>query len=135
MGADVLDVERATDHRLERVIGGIALGDVELGVAQVVDARREAETEQVHQGKDMIGEARRVGVVFLDAQVGFVVQQAIEHVGRVAHADVDHLGVKRRVLVGDVGVESPSWAASILLVDMAGAFYLAACSEVLAVRR
>ncbi len=25
MGADVLDVERAADHRLERVIGGMAL--------------------------------------------------------------------------------------------------------------
>lgn len=44
-GADVLDVERAADHRLERVIGGIALRDVELGVAQVADARREAEAQ------------------------------------------------------------------------------------------
>ncbi len=50
MGADVLDVERAADHRLERVIGGIALRDVELGVAQVADARREAEAQEVHQG-------------------------------------------------------------------------------------
>jgi hypothetical protein len=94
MGADMLDVERAADHRLERVIGGFALGDVELGVAQVADARREAEAQQVHQRKDVIGEARRVGVVLLDAQVGLVVQQAIEHIGRVAHADIDHLGVK-----------------------------------------
>ena len=34
MGADVLDVERAADPRLEGVIGGFALGDVELGVAR-----------------------------------------------------------------------------------------------------
>ncbi len=80
MGADVLDVERAADHR-QRVIGGIALRDVELGVAQVADARREAEAQEVHQGEDVIGEARRVGVVLLDPQVGFVVQQAVEHVG------------------------------------------------------
>ena len=79
MGADVLDVERAADHRLERVIGGIALRDVELGVAQVADARREAEAQEVHQGEDVIGEARRVGVVLLDPQVGFVVQQAVGH--------------------------------------------------------
>lgn len=45
MGADVLDVERAADHRLERVIGGIALRDVELNCRQVADARREAEAQ------------------------------------------------------------------------------------------
>ena len=44
MGTDVLDVERTADHRLQPVIGGIALRDVELGVAQVADARREAES-------------------------------------------------------------------------------------------
>jgi hypothetical protein len=94
MGADMLDVERAADHRLERVIGGFALGNVELGVSQIADARREAEAQEVHQSKDMIGEARRVGVVFFDAQVGLVVQQAIEHIGGVAHADIYHLGVE-----------------------------------------
>ena len=135
MGADVLDVERAADHRFERVIGGIALRDVELGVAQVADARREAEAQEVHQGEDVIGEARRVGVMLLDPQVGFVVQQAVEHVGRVAHADVDDLGVERRVLVGDVGVERPPWAAPVFRVDVAGALGLAAGAEVLAVRR
>ncbi len=61
MGADVLDVERAADHGFQRVIGGVALRDVELGVAQVADARREAEAQEVHQGEDVIGEARRVG--------------------------------------------------------------------------
>ena len=42
---------------------------------RVADARREAEAQEVHQGEDVIGEARRVGVVLLDPQVGFVVQQ------------------------------------------------------------
>ncbi|MDX6711377.1 MAG: hypothetical protein QOH96_2393 [Blastocatellia bacterium] len=74
-------------------------------------------------------------VVLLDAQVGLVVQQAVEHVGRVAHADVDHFCVKRRILVGDMGVEGSSRTASILRVDMASAFCLAASSEILAVRR
>ena len=37
----------------------------------------------MHQGKDVIGEAGRVGVVLLDPQVGLVVQQAVEHIGVV----------------------------------------------------
>ncbi len=135
MGADVLDIERAADHRFQPVIGGVALRDVELGVAQVADARREAEAQQVHQTKDVIGEACRIGVVLLDAQIGFVVQQAVEHVGRVAHADVHDLGVERRVLVGDVGVERPPRAAAVFRVDVARALGLAAGTEVLAIRR
>ena len=83
----------------------------------------------------MIGEAGRVGVVLLDPQVGFVIQQAVEHVGRVAHADVHDLGVERRVLVGDMGVERPPWAAAVFRIDVAGALGLAAGAEVLAVRR
>ncbi len=60
--ADVLDVERAADHRLERVIGGIALRDVGVCVAQS-RMRGAKEAQEVHQGEDVIGEARRVGVV------------------------------------------------------------------------
>ncbi len=86
MGADVLDVERAADHvsarhRRRRPSGCRAW------CRPVADARREAEAE-VHQGEDVIGEARRAGVMLLDPQVGLVVQQAVEHVGRIAHADV-----------------------------------------------
>ena len=135
VGADVFDVERAADPRFQCLVGGIALWNVELGVAQVTDARREAEAQQVHQREDVIGEARRVGVVLLDAQVGFVVQQAVEHVGRVAHADIHHLGVERRVLVGDVGVERPPWAAAVLRVDVPRTLGLAAGSEILTVGR
>ncbi len=62
MGADVLDVERAADHRFQRLVGGIALRDVELGVAQVTNARGEAEAQQVHQREDVVREPCRVGV-------------------------------------------------------------------------
>ena len=89
----------------------------------------------MHQTKDVIGEACRIGVVLLDAQIGFVVQQAVEHVGRVAHADVHDLGGERRVLVGDMGVERPPWAAAVFRIDVAGALGLAAGTEVLAIRR
>ncbi len=85
MGTNSLDVQLvAANRRSECVVTGFTLRDEQLGVAQGADARREAEAQQMHEGKDMIGEARRVGVVLLDAQVGLVVQQAVEHVGRVA---------------------------------------------------
>ena len=58
MGADMLDVERAAERGFQRVIDG---------VTQVADARREAETQEVHQGEDVIREPCRVGVVLLDA--------------------------------------------------------------------
>ncbi len=62
----------------------------------------------MHQGKDVIGEAGRVGVVLLDPQVGLVVQQAVEHIGGIADADIHHAGAERRVLVGDMGIEGVS---------------------------
>ncbi len=35
----------------------------------------------MHQGKDMIGEIRVIGVMLPDFQVAFVVQQAIKNMG------------------------------------------------------
>ena len=58
----------------------------------------------------MIGEARRVGVVLLDPQIGLVIQKAIKHVSRVEHTDVDYLGAERRILIRDVGVIRPGSA-------------------------
>gem|GEM_PF-5430796 len=45
MGTDVLNVERAADHRFQCFISGIAFRDVKLGVAEVADSRREAEAQ------------------------------------------------------------------------------------------
>ena len=82
MGTNSLDVQPVTaNHRLERVMGGLPFGHEQLGIAQVADAQRESKAQQVHQTEHMVGAARRVGVVFLDAQVGLVVKQAIEHIG------------------------------------------------------
>ena len=136
MGANGLDVQPvAADHRLERVVTCLALWYEQLGIAQVADARREAKAQQVHQAEDVIGEACRIGVVFLDPQIGLVVQQAVKHVGRIAHADVNHLGTEGRVLVGDMGIKRPTRATAILRIDMPGALCLASGSEVLTVRR
>ena len=49
----------------------------------------------MHQGKDVIGEAGRVGVVLLDPQVGFVIQQAVERSGGDAKAQQNMENVTR----------------------------------------
>ena len=101
MGADVLDVQGAANHWAQCRVVLDAIRNIQLGFSEVADARCEAEAQQVHQGEDMIGEASRVSVVLLDPQVGLVVQQTVEHIGRVAHADIHHAGAERCVLVGD----------------------------------
>ncbi len=137
MGTNSLDVQLvAANRRSECVVTGFTLRDEQLGVARGADARREAEAQQMHEGKDMIGEARRVGVVLLDAQVGLVVQQAVEHVGRSSRARR-----RSRPWCGTArtgrrcACKTSARAAAIFRVDVPGALGLAAGAEVLAVRR
>ena len=87
----------------------------------------------MHEGEDVIGEASGIRVVLLDPQVGFMVQQAVEHVGGVSHTDVDDLGAEGRVLVRDVGIEELAGFGSVLWVDVAGALGLASGLEALPV--
>ena len=72
MSADGFEVEGPSDHGRKRRVFDLAARKVQPSVAQVADARREAETEQMHEGEDAIGEACRIGVVLLDPQVGFM---------------------------------------------------------------
>ena len=59
MSANSLDVQPvAANHRLECIVGSMALGNEQLGVAQVADARREPESQKVHQAEHMIGGLR-----------------------------------------------------------------------------
>jgi len=79
--ADRLEIECAFDHGFERLVLGLAFGDVEFRVAKVADTWSEAKTQKVHEGEDMIGEAGGVGVVLFDPQIGLVMQQTVEHIG------------------------------------------------------
>ena len=62
MGADRFDVDRTSDHRCQRLVLDLAVRKVELCIAQIADARCEAETDQMHLGEDMICEAGSVGI-------------------------------------------------------------------------
>ena len=67
----------------------------------------------------MIRESCGVGVVFFDLEVRLVVEQSIEHVRGISYGRGDYLGVKRRVLVGQVGVEEHSGFGDVTKVDLA----------------
>jgi hypothetical protein len=59
----------------------------------------------VTESEDVIGEAGGIGVMLLDPQLGLVMEQAIEHMCRIANGGVDDLGMGGCVLIGDVSVE------------------------------
>lgn len=66
----------------------------------------------------MVSEAGCVRIVFFNAQLGLVIQQAIQHVRGVAHRRIDDLGVKRRVLIGDVQKEQYTRFVAVLRVPI-----------------
>lgn len=69
MGAHMLDVQSASDHGLQPRIFPNCPGNLQLGIAQIADTRREAESQYMHEREHVVREAGRVRVVLLDAQV------------------------------------------------------------------
>jgi hypothetical protein len=92
MRPDVLDVDAATDEAgKRRVLLGVT-GAVKAFVCEVANARRETQTQQVHQRRHVAGKAGCIRIMFLNAQVGFVIQQAVQDVGGVTYRRVNDLG-------------------------------------------
>lgn len=88
----------------------------------------------MHEGEDVIGEARRIGVVLLDPQIRLMVKQTVEDIGGVPHPDVDDLGTEGRILIRDVGIEELAGLGSILGIDVACALGFSSGLESLPVR-
>lgn len=129
----MFSVDRAPDEGRQRRIIGLLSWDEQALVGQVADTRREPESQQVHQSEHVIRKTRRIGIVFLDAKIGFMVQEAIKHIGRIPDADIDDLRMKRRVLIGHVRVEENAGVAAIFRIDVAAAFGMSAGLEPLPV--
>ena len=122
------------DQTLQRRIAGRFLDDGEPLVGQVADARREPVAQEMAQREDVVGESAGVRVMLLDAKVGLVVEQAVEHVRGVADRGVDDLGMERGVLVGDVRVEGRAGIVPVPGVHFPPGLADAAGPEPLAVR-
>ncbi len=72
--------------------------------------------------RKMIREASSVGVVLGDPQIGLMIEQPVQDMRSIADRVGNDLGVKGRVLIGNVRVESHAWVVAILRVDLARRF-------------
>lgn len=60
---------RAANHRRHGRIVIWATGDIQLCFRKIANTRRESKPEQMHQGKDVVGEAVGIRVMLLDSQI------------------------------------------------------------------
>src|ERR1700692_4010586 len=79
--------------------------DIEPPIGQVANARREANPQEVAKAEDVIDRAGGIGVVLAAINRAFMVHQPVQNVRSLAGVRGDDLGIKRRVTVGDMGVE------------------------------
>jgi len=108
--------------------------DVQTAVADVPQTRREAEPQQGRHAEHVVGRAARVGEVLGDAQPAAVIEQAVQHMGRLRGGGGDHLGVEGTELVANMGVEGDARFAAMASVDVAEGFAMTAGAEELALR-
>ncbi len=74
----------------------------------------------MHKSENVVGEAGCVGVMLLDVQIRLVIEQTVEYIGGIPDADVDHLCVVRRELIGEMSVERPTRLSAIFWIDVPG---------------
>ena len=108
-------------------------GNRESFVGEIADAGCEAKDQQVAESEDVVCRTRGIGRVFFDPQIGPILKQTVEDVGRVANYGVDDFGMGRHVLLGDMRLEVDSWPIAILRIQLAGCFAAAAGAKALAV--
>jgi hypothetical protein len=130
---DDLRIDGAADHGAKCQPLRRLARHIKTFVRQVAYAMREAKAKQVTESKDVIGKAGGIGVVFLDPQLGLVIEQAIEHMRRVANGGIDDFGMEGCVLIGDVSVEGDARIIPIFRVHLASCFAAAARAVALAV--
>jgi hypothetical protein len=114
----VVDGDGSADQRLQNSRCLPTRQQVELPVFQITNPRRETETEQSAQAKNMVTRATGIRIVLLDGKA----KRAIDDVGRLAGGRGDHLGVVRAVLVGDMGVEGDARLVAVMGVHIADGF-------------
>ena len=96
------------------------LRQVQVLVLEITDAWREAEAKRRAQCKYVIGKTVGIRIVLFNAQFRFVVQQAVQHMRRIAYRRGDGLDVIRRVLIGNVCIEVNPGIGAVTQIDLPG---------------
>jgi hypothetical protein len=130
-----LTIDGSSDHRRQGGIDGAAIGDVEPAIGEIANARREPKPHEMAQAEDMIDRAGRVGVMLADFKATFVMQQAVQNIRGFAGVSRDHVGVERRIAIGDVRVEFHARLRAIFGVVIGAGLAMPAGLEKLAVGR
>ena len=80
----------------------------------VSDPWREAKAEQLEESEHQVGVAGGIGRVFFDPQVVVIVQDPIEHIGRLACGGGDQLGSVLDVLLRRPAVDRRAFIDEVL---------------------
>src|ERR1700689_4632733 len=83
----------------------------------------------------MIARPPSGGVMFLDRELRFVVEQAIKNIGRFALAWADRQDAEIAILVGEMAIEFRAWLAAVMKVHVASTCGAVAGAEELPVGR
>lgn len=83
----------------------------------------------------MIGSAAGVRVVRFDPRQRAVVQQAVEHVGRLMMGRRHHLDAVGAMLIGEMSIEAEAGVVPVAGVDLAGGIAALGGAKELAVGR
>ena len=132
---DPAKVDNASDQGIEGAMVGVAFGDKEPAVGQIAEAWHKPEPQQMAEPEHVLGRAAGIGIVLPDDERAFMVEEAIQNVGRLASVSRNDLGVERRKPVRNVGIELYAWFRPVVGVVIGASLAVAASPEELPIGR
>jgi len=84
VGADQIHIDAVADVVFQGRIGVGLAERVEFPILEIAQPRRETLAEQGEQAKDMIACAAGVGEMLIDVELGLMIVETVENIGRFA---------------------------------------------------
>lgn len=135
MGLHLLDVDRPTKEGHQPRVGCWLLKTVKALVPQITNLWSEAETQSMRHAKHLVGIAPGIRVMFVNLQVGLVIEQAVYHMLRITHRGTDDFHPIGAILIRKVCVKGHVWFRPIAQIDLCCRFRSSSGIEALAIRR
>src|SRR6266567_1873250 len=131
----LLHVDRSPKKGLQPWVGCWLLKTVEVLVPQITNTWSKAEAQQVRHTKNLIGIAPGIGIMFVNLQIGLVIEEAVYHMGRITHRGTDDFHPIGAILIRQVRVKGHAWFRPIAQIDLCGGLWSSSRLEALPVRR